>query len=159
MLLSVPAKNLLKIQPLGPNFGLMSPRKKGIYLYKIGFCLLCYYRGEVYLAPTTPWAGRPGMPWGLSPALAQAFTSMCELVSHGMWVMESIVDFGRLWPISADFSIRPSKVIVGLNLALEMVGMAVWVHYSWSRSICVCSMVGLYIHQRCLVNLYLDRRG
>lgn len=32
IILSIHAKNCIKIQPLGPNFGLMSPQKKGIHL-------------------------------------------------------------------------------------------------------------------------------
>ena len=36
--LSISAKNHVKIASLGPNFGLMSAQKKGIHLYKIGFC-------------------------------------------------------------------------------------------------------------------------
>lgn len=73
MFLSMPAKNHAKIPSLGPNFGLMSPQKKGIYSYKIGNCILAYYRGGEYLAPTTPWVVRSGLPWGFSPTLTQAF--------------------------------------------------------------------------------------
>ena len=37
--LSMCAKNRAKIPFLGPNFALMSPQKKGIYLGNSGFCI------------------------------------------------------------------------------------------------------------------------
>lgn len=61
--LSIHAKNHVKIPSLGPNFGLMSPQKKGIHLYKSGFCKISYYRGEVGLGQTTPTLVCPGAPW------------------------------------------------------------------------------------------------
>lgn len=114
MLLSMPAKNRSKIRSLGPNFGLMSPQKKGIYSYKIGNGILAYYRGGEYLAPTTPQVVCSGLPWGFSPTLTQAFPSLCGLISHGIRVIDSSVSQNRNRPISADFWCDPSKSCCGL---------------------------------------------
>lgn len=114
MFLSMLAKNRAKIRSLGPNFGLMSPQKKGIYSYKIGNCILAYYRGGEYLAPTTTQVVCSGLPWGFSPMLTQAFPSMCGLISHGIRVIDLSVFRNRNRPTSADFWCDPLKSCRGL---------------------------------------------
>jgi hypothetical protein len=97
----------------------MSAQKKGIYWYKIGNCILAYYKGEVLLTPATPTMAGSGLPWNLSPTITQAFQSMCGLFSMAFGMIDrsivssrKLADFGRLL-------VRPSEICGHRGLAFS----------------------------------------
>ena len=131
MLLSVPAKNLLKIPPLGPNLALCLLRKKVSTCTKLVFAYYAIIGGRCTSPQPHPGLGAQGC-HGDSPQRSHKALQACVgsfLMACGWWNRLSILaDFGRFWPT---FPSDLRKSLWGLIL-----------HWRWLDWLFGCTILG-----------------
>lgn len=97
------AKNQIKIRSVAPKKELMSAQKKGIYLYKIHFCILAYYRGRVCLSRNPAHLGWSGRATGPFPHTPWAFLSLRCVLPWQILNQNFSTIKPKIRPTSADF--------------------------------------------------------
>jgi hypothetical protein len=133
------AKNQTKIRPLTQKKAVCRLTKMDLYYYKMGFCILTYYRGEVLLAyPRPQWVTQGchgASPGGLRGVISRGMVGdsigVQERPSEKMWAR---------WVIRSSYRPKsiPDRPWPGAGASLEKIRASRRGWFSKSR--------GLYIY-------------